>query len=133
MRAALGGLAGSLVLAVGAAVAQDSNAPPPPRPDTPEQAADKAIAAVASKADAAFALGWLARANKGLFESGMSAYTPSDPHVALSTWEECLSLAERRADRAGSASVLGNIGVVHQNLGNFPSALSFQERALAIR
>ena len=78
-------------------------------------------------------LGWLARAARAFRESGLSAYRGSAPALARVAWEQELSIRERRGDRAGAATALGDIGGVHFSLGDYAKALSIQERALAAK
>ena len=83
--------------------------------------------------EAAERFGWLARAAHALRESGLSAFNGSAFATARDAWLRELSIRELRADRAGAATTLGNIGLVYDTLGDYAKALATQERALAAK
>lgn len=53
--------------------------------------------------------------------------------LALEIYEEALALFTRLGDRARIGAVLGNLGSVHQRLGDPNKALDFYERSLRLR
>ncbi len=81
-------------------------------------------------AEAAGELGWLARQTQALRSAGECAYYGGRYGDALASWEQELEYREARSDRAGTARTLGNIGVIHESLGDYARALEYQERAL---
>jgi tetratricopeptide (TPR) repeat protein len=90
----------------------------------------ESAAVLRKAADTARALGWLGRAVVLYHESGLSAYQGSSWPDTLTAWGELLAMEGRRGNKAGLATTLGNIGVVHQALGDYAKALSTYERAL---
>ena len=92
---------------------------------------EASAAAFLAAGEAADRLGWLARASGVLHESGSSAWRGSAFAAARTAWERRMSICELRADRAGAAVTLNNLGLVYESLGDYAKALETQERALA--
>jgi len=92
---------------------------------------DESAAASATAGEAAERIGWLARAARAYFESGMIAYRGSAFSATRDAWRHALSLCERRGDKIRAARALGNLGLVCQALGDHVQALATYERALA--
>jgi len=88
--------------------------------------------ALEAAAKLAKGLGWLRQAADALRDAGANAYHLSDWQGALAAWERHLAIEESRRNRAGVARALGNIGLIHRNLGAYPKALSYQERSLKL-
>jgi CHAT domain-containing protein len=62
-----------------------------------------------------------------------AANVEQGPTAALPLFEEALRLARAAGDRRGEAVVLGNIGVCHKNLGDYPRAMQFHEQSLLLK
>ncbi len=77
-------------------------------------------------------LGWLEYAGAAYQAAAAVAHARSDLRGALAALEGELEVAQAGGMPAHVASVLGNIGVVHESLGDYPHALEFQERSLAM-
>ncbi len=67
----------------------------------------------------------LAAARRLYFEEG--------PRAALPEFERALSLYREAGDRRGEAIALGYIGNCHKRFGDFPKALDYLNRALAMK
>ncbi len=91
---------------------------------------DESVAVLRAGADAARALGWLARAAALYYAAGSSASRRSDWASTLELWQAHLAVEERRAHKAGAAKALGSIGTVYWSLGDYEKALATYERAL---
>ena len=81
-------------------------------------------------ADAAEKIGWLAVAVAALDECGSASKERSDLTGALAAWVRSLAIEERRGRPTGVARALGNLGVVHDALGEYAKAVEYYERAL---
>ncbi len=76
--------------------------------------------------------GWLKRAARGFDEQGVSAGSRGDFRTALEAWSHRLDVEDRRGNRAGVATALGDIGSIHRDLGDYAKALDYQERSLKL-
>ncbi len=92
-------------------------------------------AALASAAEVAASLGWVAMAAMAWFEAGSDAFnaTPCDARGAVAHWAQALPHLRARGDRAYEAGALQNMGIAHASLGEWQLGLSLQEQALALR
>ncbi len=63
---------------------------------------------------------------------GRNLYRKSEYLAALDKFQQGLSLAKKIGDKSGEGTILGNIGVVYQSLGQYPKALESYEQSLVI-
>lgn len=63
-----------------------------------------------------------------LFNEGISLYNRSDFRGAARRWEDALTIFKRINHQQGISAVIGNLGVVYDNLGDYPKALEFYEK-----
>jgi len=68
-----------------------------------------------------------------LNEEAKKLYNQANFHGAAQKWQQGLKIAKKMNDQQGIAIFTGNLGLVYHNLGDYPKALSYYERALAIR
>ncbi len=80
---------------------------------------------------AALQIGWLQRAARLYRDAGMAAYRRSAWSDVLVSWRAQLAIDERRGNQVGAAATLGNLGLVHESLGQFRKALELHQRAHA--
>ncbi len=83
-------------------------------------------------ADAARAMGWLARAARLYQEGGLASVDRFAWPNAIATWEVGLEVAKQRNDQEGIGRVQNNIGLAMQQMGKLDEALVRYEQALAI-
>jgi tetratricopeptide (TPR) repeat protein len=69
----------------------------------------------------------LRRARLGNFDQALTLW-----QTALGYFEQALTIRREIGDRAGEASTLNNIGLVHHNRGDWQPALSYFEKARSI-
>ncbi|MGQ9630968.1 MAG: tetratricopeptide repeat protein [bacterium] len=67
-----------------------------------------------------------------MVRKGIKSYTDEGPQGALEAWENALAIYREMEDDFNEAFILGNIGLVHQNLGEPEKALENYLRALEI-
>ena len=67
-----------------------------------------------------------------LYKKGAQAYQTQDFKASSRTFEKALVLAERLRGKRAELNVLQNLGVVYWNLGDYPKAIGYFERALKI-
>ena len=67
-----------------------------------------------------------------LNQAGTSARRRADYHAALAAWRQGLVIAREEGQQQAIAVFLGNIGLVYQDLGQYPRALEHHQQALAI-
>jgi CHAT domain-containing protein len=68
-----------------------------------------------------------------LLQQGNEQYQVSQWREALESWEAALTLYRELENRAGEANTLGNIGIIYDNLGDYPQALNYYEQSLALQ
>ncbi len=78
------------------------------------------------------AIGWLARADRSMYEAGMSAMSASEWRHALAAWEARIPIAKARGDDRAVAVTLGKLSSISKSLSDYPRALEFEEQALDI-
>ncbi|MEM9218654.1 MAG: tetratricopeptide repeat protein [Cyanobacteria bacterium P01_F01_bin.150] len=67
-----------------------------------------------------------------LLSEGIEYYQVSQFPQALEKWQQALALYRQLDSGAGEAKILGNIGLIHNRLGDHTQALGFYEQSLAI-
>ena len=67
-----------------------------------------------------------------LFEAGRRQYRQGRVQEALETFQQVLAIRQGMGDRNGVGETLNEIGLVYENLSQYPKALEFYQQALDI-
>ncbi len=78
------------------------------------------------------ALSWGQRL-QDYYKQGVEKYNRSDFRGALEVWEQGLKRGRDTNNRQATGAFLNVIGVVYDELGDYPKALSYYKKALKIK
>ncbi|MBD1943865.1 CHAT domain-containing protein [Coleofasciculus sp. FACHB-712] len=67
-----------------------------------------------------------------LLQQGFQQLQTSQFEAALQSWQQALTIYREIKDRQGEGAVLGNLGVVYRNLGDYAKAIDYSQQWLAI-